>query len=201
MWWEFFQICKTTQEICITYYYLGSSRGAEAEDMGEGLSREGPIASCSVISSHPNKEGPDLTDEKQETQRIEAKIAKPGSDWLRIWTQQSSSRAWGSSALSCWSGWGYSGPLPTSCMWVWVDPRGQFVKCGESSQHGRDTFSQVSLERVCIWCVIPPADLTLAACCYRTSACLGEGPVAEGWLVTWVLQSWPLLSANISQCR
>ena len=48
--------------------------------MGEGLSREGPIGSCSVTSSHPNKEGPDLMDEKQETQGTEAKIAKPRSD-------------------------------------------------------------------------------------------------------------------------
>ena len=47
---------------------------------GKACPGKARIGSYSVTSSHPNKEGPDLTDEKQETQRIEAKIAKPGSD-------------------------------------------------------------------------------------------------------------------------
>ena len=42
-----FHICKTIQEICIKY--LGTLRGTKAE-MGEGLSQEGPIRSCSVLS-------------------------------------------------------------------------------------------------------------------------------------------------------
>lgn len=42
--------------------------------MGEGLSREGPIGSCSVTSSHPNKEGPDLMDENKRHKELKQRL-------------------------------------------------------------------------------------------------------------------------------
>ena len=38
--------------MAIKYYCLGTQRGAKAEDMGRGLSWEGPIGSCSVTSPY-----------------------------------------------------------------------------------------------------------------------------------------------------
>ena len=42
-------ICKTTQEMCIRYCYLGTSERSQSRGLGgRGLSREAPIGSCSV---------------------------------------------------------------------------------------------------------------------------------------------------------
>ena len=43
-----FHICKTTQEMRIDAVTQAHLRGAEAEDLGEGLHLEGPTGSCSV---------------------------------------------------------------------------------------------------------------------------------------------------------
>ena len=43
-----FSICKATQEMCLKYYYLGTSEELKQRIWGRGLSQEGPIGSCSV---------------------------------------------------------------------------------------------------------------------------------------------------------